>query len=184
MQRQIAHAGPLRRKRKLLQHGESVRQHLRAGEVGEPKAEIKWVGHNRLNSGSFALTARFDSIWMRNGARKMRRDEKILCATKLLAWIRDRPSAYFDRVGKGCYDQLSPKIKSPHRSPRRLAWPRTSPFHGGNTGSNPVGDANLINNLWNCRFRRATGDSRPPPAQRSHRRVLQSLMKAERHEVS
>src|SRR5580704_2725638 len=27
--------------------------------------------------------------------------------------------------------------------PRRLAWPRTSPFHGGNTGSNPVGDANL-----------------------------------------
>ena len=28
------------------------------------------------------------------------------------------------------------------RSPRRLAWPRTSPFHGGNTGSNPVGDAN------------------------------------------
>ena len=27
--------------------------------------------------------------------------------------------------------------------PRRLAWPRTSPFHGGNTGSNPVGDANF-----------------------------------------
>jgi hypothetical protein len=25
--------------------------------------------------------------------------------------------------------------------PRRLARPRTSPFHGGNTGSNPVGDA-------------------------------------------
>src|SRR5229473_6008947 len=25
--------------------------------------------------------------------------------------------------------------------PRRLVWPRTSPFHGGNTGSNPVGDA-------------------------------------------
>ena len=31
--------------------------------------------------------------------------------------------------------------------PRRLAWPRTSPFHGGNTGSNPVGDANKINDL-------------------------------------
>src|SRR5580693_3300756 len=29
----------------------------------------------------------------------------------------------------------------PHIRPRRLAWPRTSPFHGGNTGSNPVGDA-------------------------------------------
>jgi hypothetical protein len=35
----------------------------------------------------------------------------------------------------------------PHNRPRRLAWPRTSPFHGGNTGSNPVGDANLINYL-------------------------------------
>ncbi len=28
--------------------------------------------------------------------------------------------------------------------PRRLAWPRTSPFHGGNTGSNPVGDAKSV----------------------------------------
>ena len=25
--------------------------------------------------------------------------------------------------------------------PRRLAWPRTSPFHGANAGSNPAGDA-------------------------------------------
>ncbi len=32
-------------------------------------------------------------------------------------------------------------------SPRRLARPRTSPFHGGNTGSNPVGDANKLNHL-------------------------------------
>src|SRR5271155_1562268 len=39
------------------------------------------------------------------------------------------------------------KSPSHHQSPRRLAWPRTSPFHGGNTGSNPVGDANLINHL-------------------------------------
>src|ERR1700756_2322432 len=31
--------------------------------------------------------------------------------------------------------------------PRRLARPRTSPFHGGNTGSNPVGDANKISQL-------------------------------------
>ena len=42
------------------------------------------------------------------------------------------------------------------KRPRRLAWPRTSPFHGGNTGSNPVGDANLINNLRNCWFWRTT----------------------------
>jgi hypothetical protein len=26
-----------------------------------------------------------------------------------------------------------------------VQWPRTSPFHGGNTGSNPVGDANKAN---------------------------------------
>ena len=25
--------------------------------------------------------------------------------------------------------------------PHRLAWPRTPPFHGGNGGSNPPGDA-------------------------------------------
>ena len=31
------------------------------------------------------------------------------------------------------------------------------PFHGGNTGSNPVGDANLINHLRNCWFWRTTG---------------------------
>ncbi len=28
-----------------------------------------------------------------------------------------------------------------HRRPHRLAWPRTPPFQGGDTGSNPVGDA-------------------------------------------
>ena len=37
-------------------------------------------------------------------------------------------------------------------SPRRLARPRTSPFHGGNTGSNPVGDANKIKHLLETPF--------------------------------
>src|SRR6266852_3299714 len=41
-----------------------------------------------------------------------------------------------------CYHQIfSSRLPPQHRGPRRLAWPRTSPFHGGNTGSNPVGDA-------------------------------------------
>jgi hypothetical protein len=44
----------------------------------------------------------------------------------------------------------------PQRRPRRLAWPRTSPFHGGNTGSNPVGDAKPFNNLQVLRFSRGT----------------------------
>ena len=45
----------------------------------------------------------------------------------------------------------------PHNRPRRLAWPRTSPFHGGNTGSNPVGDANLIKHFRSYRFWRTMG---------------------------
>ena len=28
-----------------------------------------------------------------------------------------------------------------YRRPHRLAWPRTPPFHGGDAGSNPAGDA-------------------------------------------
>ena len=28
--------------------------------------------------------------------------------------------------------------------PHRLAWPRTLPFQGSNTGSNPVGDTNDV----------------------------------------
>src|SRR3954469_22130819 len=46
------------------------------------------------------------------------------------------------------------------RRPRRLARPRTSPFHGGNTGSNPVGDANEINPCSKSRF--------SPGTQRGH----------------
>src|SRR6266851_6028370 len=33
-----------------------------------------------------------------------------------------------------------------------VTYHRPSYFHGGNPGSNPVGDANLINHLRNCRF--------------------------------
>jgi hypothetical protein len=29
------------------------------------------------------------------------------------------------------------------KSPHRLAWPRTPPFHGGDGGSNPPGDASF-----------------------------------------
>jgi hypothetical protein len=34
------------------------------------------------------------------------------------------------------------RIYHADQRPRRLARPRTPPFHGDNTGSNPVGDAN------------------------------------------
>ena len=38
-------------------------------------------------------------------------------------------------------------FSTPNKRPRRLARPRTPPFHGDNTGSNPVGDANRIKSL-------------------------------------
>ena len=37
-------------------------------------------------------------------------------------------------------------LRAAHRVPV-VQWPRTPPFHGGNTGSNPVGDANKIKHL-------------------------------------
>ena len=40
-----------------------------------------------------------------------------------------------------------PRAPALYYRPRRLAWPRTSPFHGGNTGSNPVGDAKSYQGL-------------------------------------
>src|SRR5271163_2905864 len=48
----------------------------------------------------------------------------------------------------------SQHLTSHPERPRRLAWPRTSPFHGGNTGSNPVGDANKIKTCPSCWARR------------------------------
>ena len=56
---------------------------------------------------------------------------------------QSKEAIIFDTV----QDALIPSMGSNDshlRSPRRLAWPRTSPFHGGNTGSNPVGDANVM----------------------------------------
>src|SRR5215467_5828842 len=47
----------------------------------------------------------------------------------------------FDSVSSCLLPSIVPLGFHP-KSPRRLARPRTSPFHGGNTGSNPVGDAN------------------------------------------
>src|SRR5208282_453615 len=48
MQSKVSDAWALHRERELLQHGKCMRQHFRTGEVGEPKAEIKRIGHNRL----------------------------------------------------------------------------------------------------------------------------------------
>ena len=64
-------------------------------------------------------------------------------------------SIFLTAPEKYCYDEEF--ADDPASRPRRLARPRTSPFHGGNTGSNPVGDANFINHLRNRWFRRTTG---------------------------
>jgi hypothetical protein len=61
------------------------------------------------------------------------------------AYDIDLPNLYraFDTCGMWLLVSKIGRTISRHNSrPRRLARPRTSPFHGGNTGSNPVGDAN------------------------------------------
>src|SRR5689334_9640805 len=47
------------------------------------------------------------------------------------------------RAARFCYDRSSFCPASNDKRPRRLARPRTSPFHGGNAGSNPAGDASF-----------------------------------------
>ena len=43
--------------------------------------------------------------------------------------------------------------------PYRLVWPRTPPFHGGDTGSNPVGVAIfLLRNSVHCKILPIFGD--------------------------
>src|SRR6266699_6410543 len=58
-------------------------------------------------------------------------------------------------------EQEAPALTAVLLRPRRLAWPRTSPFHGGNTGSNPVGDASLITKLSKKHDSAASSVSRP-----------------------
>src|ERR1700679_770676 len=50
MQRKVSDSRTLRRERKLLQNGKSMREHFRPREISEPKTEIKWIGHNSLES--------------------------------------------------------------------------------------------------------------------------------------
>ena len=57
----------------------------------------------------------------------------------------------FDRRKKRLLPSCVASISRLNR-PRRLAWPRTSPFHGGNTGSNPVGDAKIPKDLRETAF--------------------------------
>ena len=52
-----------------------------------------------------------------------------------------------DSLYMGTPGQTFPPRSAFTSCPRRLARPRTPPFHGDNTGSNPVGDANRINYL-------------------------------------
>ena len=56
------------------------------------------------------------------------------------------PLPRVDSLCKSTSSRCFSRFCSPNR-PRRLARPRTPPFHGDNTGSNPVGDANRINKI-------------------------------------
>ena len=56
------------------------------------------------------------------------------------------PPSQVGSLHKGAYGRFKP-LSALQQRPRRLARPRTPPFHGDNTGSNPVGDATKINSL-------------------------------------
>ena len=45
----------------------------------------------------------------------------------------------------------SPARLTTHLRPCRLAWPRTPPFQGGSTGSNPVGGAFFLHGNLNLK---------------------------------
>ena len=38
--------------------------------------------------------------------------------------------------------------------PHRLVWPRTPPFHGGDRGSNPLGDAKFAGEFRHSHYRK------------------------------
>src|ERR1700720_1150348 len=116
LDRRVSNSVPSARKRNLPKHTHRAREDVGLIEARKPQTQIKRIAH------VYILTARW----------------AVDCQARLGSVLtrEKRP------VSMNCGDQQPPH---PDR-PRRLAWPRTSPFHGGNTGSNPVGDANLINN--------------------------------------
>ena len=83
-------------------------------------------------------------------AFSVERDERCECESSGVA-VRGRACALLTRdfrVARVEPGRLRPARRLwAKQRPRRLARPRTPPFHGDNTGSNPVGDANKTNNL-------------------------------------
>jgi hypothetical protein len=82
-----------------------------------------------------------ETIW--RPTSKGVRNSRDVCTVIVRKMMKSR--LIFDSAKSGLLLSEVPKRRLPRASgPRRLARPRTSPFHGGNTGSNPVGDANKI----------------------------------------
>ena len=119
LDRRVGYPISRRRKRNLPEHADRSRQNLGLIETGKPQAQIKRIAHGC-----------------------------ILNRSRVGFGGEGASASGFDAGKTPCYYGL--RRQNHHltqKRPRRLAWPRTSPFHGGNTGSNPVGDANLINHL-------------------------------------
>src|SRR5882724_9522375 len=79
-------------------------------------------------------------------AQRSRRAQRVAfdsCTAQSGALTVQKTACYYG----WCQHRIPPQAKRP----RRLAWPRTSPFHGGNTGSNPVGDANTFSSWGTIR---------------------------------
>jgi hypothetical protein len=91
-----------------------------------------------------------ETIW--RPTSKGVRNSRDVCTVIVRKMMKSR--LIFDSAKSGLLLSEVPKRRLPRASgPRRLARPRTSPFHGGNTGSNPVGDAKIPKNLqFSCSF--------------------------------
>jgi hypothetical protein len=89
-----------------------------------------------------------DGFSSRGSSSRPLRSLRVLCGQRLvLSKIGHYRGVYdFDSGDNTLLRSIVP-LNLPKSRPRRLARPRTSPFHGGNTGSNPVGDAKSFHQL-------------------------------------
>src|SRR5882672_9766868 len=134
MHRQVSNSASLFRKCKLPHHRGGVSQHVGLFKAREPQAKIKLIRHDhsffRADLGLDGRCSQRCIYCSRSG-------------TIFFAHDLDRGGADFDSPRAAWYHQNSSFHWAPATlRPRRLARPRTPPFHGDNTGSNPVGDAN------------------------------------------
>ena len=128
----------------------------RGGTAG-PSAPLRWGRDDKQckeslthpTSGSLSAATRSCKSTRRTFASVLNQ----LCRRSLVVSLKTDPLPGDGRLAfdtdseRLLVSDVRAKAFPPRQRPRRLARPRTSPFHGGNTGSNPVGDAKIPKQL-------------------------------------